>query len=144
MLLDLESMNIVKQKVIGRICAFNRSKESNKNLYAVTRIGDKLHYIHRLIYPDSEAVDHINHNGLDNRMCNIRPCTKKQNSYNCSISKNNTSGVTGVRKKEKKWQARIMVNRKEICLGSYENKTDAINARQEAEKKYFGEFRNDK
>ena len=33
-----------------------------------------------------------------------------------------------------------MVNRKEILLGTYENFDDAVRARLEGEKKYFGEF----
>ena len=55
------------------------------------------------------------------------------------INKNNTSGHKGVYwiKKRKKWQAAIGFNKKLIILGHYENKQDAINARKEAEEKYF-------
>lgn len=34
-----------------------------------------------------------------------------------------------------------MVNRKQICLGTYKDIKDAIKARKEAEEKYFGEFK---
>lgn len=53
--------------------------------------------------------------------------------------RNNTSGVPGVtfRKKEQKWYARIYLKGKEIRLGYFESKKDAIKARKEAEKKYF-------
>ena len=36
--------------------------------------------------------------------------------------------------------ARIVLNKKDIYLGRYSNKEDAIKARLEAEIKYFGEF----
>ena len=56
--------------------------------------------------------------------------------------KNNTSGITGVSwdKRLQKWSVRLQVNGERIILGNYVNKNDAIKARLEAEKKYFGEF----
>ena len=55
---------------------------------------------------------------------------------------NTSSGVTGVtwKNREQKWIARINIDGKEIYLGSYTNKEDAIKARREAEDKYFGEY----
>lgn len=52
---------------------------------------------------------------------------------------NNTSGVKGVSwdKKSKKWRARIGFKKETITLGYFEDKQDAINARKEAEEKYF-------
>lgn len=56
----------------------------------------------------------------------------------------NTSGVTGVNwlKKNKKWRAYITVGNKQVHLGSFENKEDAIKARKEAEIKYSRRFKN--
>jgi len=87
------------------------------------------------------VIDHINGNPFDNRRANLRICTNTQNSRNCKLSKNNTSGYVGVRMTESgKWHAQIMVNRKEINLGRYEKLEDAIKARREGEIRYFGEF----
>ena len=87
------------------------------------------------------VIDHINGDPFDNRRKNLRICRNGENARNCKLSKNNTSGYVGVRQeKSSRWCASIMVNRKDINLGRYDTKEEAIRARQEAEKKYFGEF----
>lgn len=87
------------------------------------------------------VVDHINGDPFDNRRVNLRICTNAQNSRNCKLSKNNTSGYVGVRKESSgKWSAHIHPDRRNICLGTFSTKEEAIKARQKAEKKYFGEF----
>ena len=104
--------------------------------------------LHRLVMdcPDGMVVDHINHDRLDNRKENLRICSIRQNTMNQGISKNNTSGVTGVSldKKSNKWIAYIKVNYRQITLGRFSNIDDAIQARMDAEIEYFGEYRNDK
>jgi hypothetical protein len=61
---------------------------------------------------------------------------------NCKVSKNNTSGVTGVtwNKQNNNWIAQISINRKNIHIGSFDKFEDAKKARREAEDKYFGEY----
>ena len=102
-------------------------------------------YLHRFIMnaPKDMEVDHINHNPLDNRKCNLRICTHKQNLRNQSINKNNTSGYPGVSwyKKYKKWKVRIISNGKDIHLGYYDDLEEAIKVRKQAEIEYFGEYR---
>lgn len=96
--------------------------------------------------PSHLCVDHINHNTLDNRKCNLRIVTKQQNNQN--ITPHTASGVAGVyqNKKSGKWYAKITVNYKPIHLGTFDKLTDAIQVRKDAEVKYFGEYRynNDK
>lgn len=116
----------------------------NKAGYPVANISHKVTRISRFILglnDNTKLVDHINGNPLDNRRNNLRICTNTENARNCKLSKNNTSGYVGVRlEKSGRWRARIMVDHKEIYLGTYETKEEAIKARQEAEKKYYGEF----
>ena len=59
------------------------------------------------------------------------------------IPKNNTSGVAGVswHEKHQRWRARIRYKGKEIYLGEYKNKADAIKARKEAEERIDKELR---
>ena len=89
-----------------------------------------------------DQIDHKNRIRDDNRIENLRIASQRQNSMNSSISKNNKSGKTGVtwHKHTNKWRVRIRVDGQSIYLGLFKYKQDAINARKEAEKKYFGEF----
>ena len=86
--------------------------------------------------------DHIDRNELNNRKHNLRVATKQDNARNHNKQKNNTSGFIGVcfNKSANKWMSYIMIDKKNIYLGYFVNKEDAIRARLEAEKKYFGEF----
>lgn len=44
----------------------------------------------------TEMIDHINHNGLDNRKINLRKVDNRQNQWNVSQISRNTTGVIGV------------------------------------------------
>jgi hypothetical protein len=112
-----------------------------RGFYLCSRLA---YYIYHGVDPLQKQVDHINGNSLDNRIKNLRLATYSENGMNrVSLSRRNTSGFTGVywNKRDKRWVARINPNRKQIHLGNFINKEDAIQARIEAEKKYFGEFR---
>lgn len=93
------------------------------------------------------VVDHINRNRLDCRKENLRIVTYFVNAFNKGIQSNNTSGTPGVRYDEgnsDRWIATIKVNHKNIHLGSYKTKEEAIFARQQGELEYFGEIVNRK
>lgn len=102
-------------------------------------------FLHRFIMCPSDdlVVDHINHNPLDNRKCNLRICTQQENSFNKKKMSNNTSGVIGVlwRKDINKWIAQIRINGKYIYLGCFDTLEQAIEVRKKAEIEYFGEYR---
>lgn len=106
----------------------------------------KFVYMHRLLCGlyngEKYDVDHMNHQRHDNRKNNIRICSHKNNNRNLAISKNNTSGVTGVRydNSAHKWYATIMVNYKSISLGYFDDFSEAVKCRYEAEEKYFGKY----
>lgn len=100
--------------------------------------------LHRFIMsaPVGMVVDHINHDPLDNRKSNLRICTTSQNGKNLRIKKNNTSGYPGVRWQEdrKKWRAEIKLDYKNLFLGRYDTKAEAIQARRNAEVELYGDY----
>ena len=104
--------------------------------YVITHIGKPNVSMHRLILnpPDNMQVDHIYHNTLDNRKKNLRIVTNKQNTWNRKIK-----GVS-YDKSNNKWMARLRMNGKYMLRKRFKTEEEAINARREAEKKYFGEF----
>lgn len=112
--------------------------------WAVNGVGRYKVYLHRLIAraEPGDAVDHINRNPLDNRRSNLRICSQRENSCNQSGARSNPSGLKGVSRTADgaKWRARIMVNRKEIHLGSHLTKEGAARAYDDAAIKHFGEF----
>ena len=111
------------------------------------RVGKKYVSIgmHRQILdpPNHLVVDHINHNGLDNRKANLRLATSAQNSYNRrQVRKSKSSKYTGVSWKErtKKWAAIICYKRENIIVGYFKDEIQAAKAYDKAAKKYHGEF----
>lgn len=85
-----------------------------------------------------EKIDHINHNGYDNRWSNLRNVTQKENTRNQTKNEKNTSGHNGVYwdKQTKKWRAKIKVDGKTICLGRFTDIEDALDARSYANIQY--------
>lgn len=93
---------------------------------------------------DTEQIDHINRNRLDNRKSNLRIANQSENMANASLRKDNTSGFRGVYwfKPYKKWKVSISMGGKEHHIGYFCNKEDAINARKEAALRIHKEFAN--
>jgi hypothetical protein len=101
-------------------------------------------YMHRIILnaQPGQYCDHINGDGLDNRRCNLRFCTKSQNGMNQGKQKNNTSGFKGVywHKKNQKWIAYITLDYQPIHIGSYSTAKEAAKAYDDKALELFGEF----
>lgn len=71
-------------------------------------------------------IDHINGVRTDNRWANLREVTRQANLQNQrKASKNNVCGLLGVSPKRGKFQARIMVDRKQRRLGVFDTPEEA-------------------
>ncbi len=88
-----------------------------------------------------ERPDHQDRNGLNNQRWNLRLATHQQNTFNSGRKhKSPTSQYKGVSRDGAYWDAVIMVDRKHIYLGAYENEVEAGIAYNHAAAQYFGEF----
>ena len=97
--------------------------------------------------PKGMCVDHINHDGLDNRRENLRICTYSQNSQNKRRRVDSKSGYKGVHQISEKYKLkkRFMAylrpkGQKRIRLGHYLTAEEAAKAYDKKAKELFGEF----
>ena len=116
-----------------------------KSTYYAGRVeGGRTIRMHREIMraPKGVLVDHINHNGLDNRKSNLRLCTNAQNCYNQRASSNGSSRYKGVswHKCSRKWSARIRCEGKFYNLGDFEDEIEAAMVYDDKAVELFGEF----
>lgn len=103
-------------------------------------------YLHRLLLAaePGQQVDHRNRNGLDNRRCNLRLCTRSQNLANQQPQINNSSGYRGVSLHDNNgtnpWRARLCVEGKAYHLGYFADAWEAAQAYNAAARDIWGEF----
>lgn len=117
-----------------------------ENGYASINIDGTVYKAQRLVwlyvygeFPDG-IVDHINGIPSDNRLVNLRVATKSENLCNRPRPKNNTSGLKGICRENKKWKAQIVKNGVHYYIGIFDTKEEAHAAYIIAAKKIHGEF----
>ena len=133
-----------KKRIANRINIGDVAGTLSDEGYVIIQINKQRHRAHRLaclwmtgIFPPHET-DHIDHVRDNNKWKNLRTVTHQENGKNMTLQKNNTSGVCGVFFHEinKKWRARIYVDKKLVNIGSFKNFDDAVIARKSAENKF--------
>jgi len=116
----------------------------SRNGYVYPCVDGRLVYAHRVIWkmvhgecPEYQ-IDHINGIRDDNRLENLRVVSNQENQRNAKRRKDNTSKVVGVswHNRDEVWCANIKVDGKQINLGNFTDKIDAIYARYYAEQDY--------
>lgn len=97
------------------------------NKYKITKKHDRV-YMHRLLMGEHKGkhIDHINHNGLDNRRNNLRIVSPSVNSLNKGVEKANSTGFSCVTKRFNKYKASIRYNKKYIHGGFFKTPEEAF------------------
>ena len=85
-------------------------------------------------------VDHKNLNRADNRWRNLREATPFQNTGNCPLRRDSSTGRKGVHHHGERFRARIRVNGELKSLGLFDTADAASAAYEAAAKIAFGEF----
>lgn len=129
---------------------FNRNK---KNCYAHRQYRDSerrnkkglkkqvVVLMHRQIMnaPKGISIDHINHNGLDNRRQNLRFSTHSQNLQNQRVKEEKYKGI-GKSPDGKKWQVIIAAKGVKHYLGMFTHAETAAREYDKLAKLLHGEF----
>jgi hypothetical protein len=153
---DSETGLIVWTKNRGNVVAgneFGTLMHTKSNTYKRAHIFGHSILAHRVAFClhfgrwPSGDIDHINHIGTDNRICNLREVSRRVNCKNRKMDHDNKSGFTGVswHAKSKKWMARIRCDGRQVFIGYFKNKEEAAKAwRMKAAELGFHNFHGEK
>ena len=103
----------------------------------------RYHSLHRFLLGRQEkgmVIDHINRNKLDNRICNLRIITAKENSYNRTKNANSENKYKGVQKRGNKYIAVITKDGIKKEIGGFLTEEDAAKTYDMMAEELFGEF----
>lgn len=119
---------VIDEESYSKVCGISwyASEGSDGNgYYAVGSSGIRMH---RLIMNPGvdEIVDHIDGDGLNNTLKNLRVGTQSQNCVNRKITPG--KHLRGARKKGRRWQAYIKFRGKQRSLGYYDTEQEAHEA----------------
>lgn len=85
-------------------------------------------------------VDHIDGDKTNNRISNLRLATRSQNGMNRGAENNSKSVYVGVSPSYGRWRSTIVVDKKQISLGTFDDEVSAAQAYDIAAKGIHGEF----
>lgn len=122
--------------------------ESGSLQYRSIGIDGRNYKAHRLAWLmvhgrwPANGIDHIDGNGLNNAIANLREATQSENLRNRGASANNKSGLKGVHwhRRDRKWVAQITIAGTPKCLGYFDDPAKAHAAYRAAAKEHHGEF----
>ena len=119
------------------------AQQSGRTWYARRSIGWGDDYTKQMLhsfltgYP---MADHRDLDGLNNRRSNLRPASSVENRRNMRRHRDNTSGFKGVTRTGSRWRARIKVNDRRLCLGTFDTAEEAARAYDAAAVASYADF----
>lgn len=122
----------------GRVC------KPRQDGYIRVCVDYKPLYAHRVIWFlmtgnwPTGTIDHINRNPTDNRWCNLRDVTHRENLLNVGTRANSKTGISGVTwdADNKRFRSAITVDKNKIHLCSTKDFFEAVCSRKSAEVRY--------
>lgn len=127
--------NTWNTRYAGKIAGTVRRVDNSDLYYLHINLFNRPRRAHRLawLYTHGEfpkLIDHIDGDGLNNKLENLRPLSMSLNIRKGKIASNNSSGMKGVsyRSDTEKWTARLKVGDKYKSLGSFSTKDLAFEA----------------
>lgn len=116
------------------------SGKSRDRYISINTCGRKIkaHRLAWLLHYGSEPesiIDHINGDGTDNKISNLRLSSASENAKNMKLFKSNSSQICGVHwvPKISKWRAEIRSSGKRMVMGHFASLFDAACVRRSAE-----------
>jgi hypothetical protein len=125
----------------------NLVRRIDKQGYNIATIDNGKYRVHRLIWKmfyneEPDIIDHINGVRNDNRLCNLRSVTQKENAKNKSvINSRNTSNYEGVSliSATGKYSSYLYIDGANIRLGNYNTPEEAALVRELKAKELYGD-----
>jgi len=141
---DPPSGNLIWRQHKGKSIAGNVAGGLRPDGYVRIKLDQRDYMAHRLIWLHATGrwpteIDHINGDRSDNRIENLRECTRSQNFANREPYKHRTM-PKGVRAKGSKFTARIRKAGIDRHIGTFNTISEAREAYLNSAKSLFGEF----
>jgi len=104
--------------------------------------------LHRVIWamhtgnwPDGKLIDHIDGDGLNNRIANLREATHQQNMRNVKVKERDLP--RGVYRNGKSFQVRVQIDGSKRDFGTYATVEEAAAVAEQKRREFHGEFFNE-
>lgn len=139
---DFEYLNQFKWCAVISKNTFYAIRSGSKKRGEEPRTNIKMHRAILKLTNPKNICDHKDNNGLNNQKSNLRIATPLQNQMNSTPRKNAISKYKGVtfKKSKNRWEARIMLNGKNINIGTFKDEIECAKAYDKKAKELFKEF----